>query len=218
MASSLSADEIRSMKVVELKSELAKHGLPQTGKKDELIDRLLEFIQSAPSAGAAAVGAVGASPTLEPQQQAQLIQQPQEQHHVITSVVDDEAAQRQARAARFGIPVVVPQKDAKVVEKLAEKSHIDTSLLSEEARLRRIQRFGVVETATSSTPKDAKVGKKQQHHHHHKKQSSGDAGLPSTVEQMRAREARFGVTTSSTLTRIEAKEAMAKRQQRFGGN
>ncbi len=192
-------EDIRSMKVAELKIELAKYNLPQTGKKDELIERLLHHITSG-SAQNVSVTPVSSPIVPSPQQEEQQ-QETNSEHPRITSYEEDEATRRAARASRFGIPVVEPSSSKKV----GGDSH-SSSLLSDEARLRRIQRFGTVEPA---------VGKKV-----------GGKGKSSSVlevvaeqldvERLKARQARFGVTTSEVLAKTETEEAKLRRMERFG--
>ncbi len=53
-------EDVRQMKVAELKAALAERGLPVSGKKEELVERLLDAL-AAPGSPSSA-GAAGASP------------------------------------------------------------------------------------------------------------------------------------------------------------
>lgn len=187
------------MKVVELKAQLAEAGLPVTGKKDELIERLLEHSKTlSPSAAKAApavapaIGKPQSTPVMAPQP---AVPAAPEQ--------DDEIARRAARAARFGIP-----------------------LDEETRRLQRMDRFGTADSSIATTL-EAKIskalpdGKGKKHHGppshpHGNKKGGGVGGLEIDVEKLRERQARFGVVESKTLAQAEMDEAKARRLARFG--
>lgn len=191
-----SEDEIRAMKVVDLKAELGKLGLPQTGKKDELIDRLLEHLNAvAMPSKVTSPGVPVAAPKPAP------VQKVQGTATNVVSTVSEEEAQRLARAARFGIDptntTITPKKASFAVDPL---------LVSEEARQRRIERFGVVEPVSKKS--------KQSITHVPKVAIGGVVGIE--AEKLKERQQRFGVTTSKALVSQEMEEARRLRAERFG--
>lgn len=199
-----SEDEIRAMKVVDLKAELGKLGLPQTGKKDELIDRLLEHLaaNSLPSKVTSPGMPVAA---LKPASVQKAMVQGTTTN--VVSTVSEEEAQRLARAARFGIdptrPVATPTSTPKSKASFA----VDPLLVSEEARQRRIERFGVVEPVS-------KKSKQSPQHVPEVKIGGGVVGIEG--EKLKERQQRFGVTTSKALVSQEMEEARRLRAERFG--
>lgn len=147
---------VRQLKVVELKAELLQLGLSTSGRKDELVERLLEALAGRPASGAAAaapaalgsarpsdagLGRKDSSPAAE----------------------DSEEYKRASRAERFNL------------------GPSETDLLQ-----RRRERFGSV---------------------------ADDLLDP---ERLRARQARFGTTTSSVLLQEDEEVQKLKRLQRFG--
>jgi hypothetical protein len=158
----LTEEAVRALKVVELKAELAKHGLVQTGKKDELIDRLIEFLAQQPAGSAAPpkpATAAGAPAPAGPAQQkpagpgaAPAVPSPAVHTR---PAMEDEEARRRARAERFGLePAAVrhggsiPPPRAPAAPETMKASRTlqeDPSLNSPEARQRRIERFGAVQ-------------------------------------------------------------------------
>lgn len=192
----LTESEVRGMKVAELKAELAKLDLPQGGKKDELIERLLQHMATAGSSARetkkTAVHAEPAAPAASATAPSPIL-------------VDDETARRLARAARFGIDPVEPPKSSSKPAKPEKASAVlaaDPSLRSPEAIKRRIERFGVVEP-------EKRAGKPAA--------TGSPAAVPVDYEQLKARQERFGVVTSSALAKSEMEEAKRRRLERFGG-
>lgn len=200
----LTEADVRAMKVAELKAELVLLDLPLTGKKDELMERLLEHLASQP---AETKQDTAVSPSSVP---------------AVTSVgstaavpspilVDDEQARRLARASRFGIqpvePTTAPQPKRAKPTKASALLASDPTLLAPDALQRRIERFGVVQP-------DAKRSK----------QAGGRTAVVVApveavdYEQLKARQERFGVTTSALLAKSEMEEAKRRRMERFGPN
>lgn len=200
-------ERLKHLKVVELKAELAQHGLVQTGKKDELLDRLMEFLNSRSSTAVATGPPSGTSAgEAAPAQQQQ--QKVEEHPPKITSLVEDEEARRRARAARFGIPVVALDS--------GKSGNADAPAVSSDHKQHRIERFGVVEPA-SKKPKTPQVQKPQQPPQQQPKKSVLEGAVDVDLEQLKARQERFGVTVSATLVSKEAQDAKQRRQDRFGG-
>ena len=115
--------DFKKLKVVELRAELSKRSLPQTGKRDELIERLeeYEFHHAEPSEME-----VDSSSAQEEKQEAEREQQvqvhePQSISPIPEPVIEEESKQhvdidleeerRKARAIRFGLN---PEEVAKV--------------------------------------------------------------------------------------------------------
>jgi len=218
----MTEDEIRGLKVVELKAKLAKYGLVQTGRKDELIDRLLENLNQneGQTAGNSAV------PKQQPAAQTSVpsgaVNQTQQQATLQNSVAlpaNDEDARRLARASRFGITPVAfsapaPVKGQKTSSgtqdiKASKTLAADPSLNAPDARLRRIERFGVVEQPFGKKARQEPGSKMAK--------AVAVEGVEVDLESLKARQDRFGVTTSKVLAQTEAELARQRRMERFAG-
>lgn len=208
---------VKAMKVVELKAELAKYGLPQTGKKDELVERLLDHLNSVPDGShpngnpvepAANTNNVAGDENTVVSAEAAAALTP------ITSIMDDEESRRAARAARFGLSHTPSTSTAAATASGKSKlkhisKEIDASQLSSEAKQRRIERFGLVSssgTTTSPSSSNTKVSKK----------ALGGGAVEVDWDRLKARQERFGSVTSTALARKEAEEARLRRLERFG--
>lgn len=181
------------MKVVELKAELAKAGLPVTGKKDELIERLLEHVQTL-NPSTTSQSAPSAKPQITPVSAPQATAPSAAEH-------DDEVARRAARAARFGIPL------DEETRKLQRMDRFGTASSS------------VASTLDAKISKALPDGKRK--HSHQKGSKSADKKIGDVdidMAKLKERQARFGVVESKTLAKAEMDEAKARRLARFGGS
>lgn len=178
---------IRQLKVTELRAELSKLGLPTTGKKDELVARVLEALAGGHSSGGAVAATTSPSPAgaksplpLSDRETWTSARPPVQPHAVPTAGFPGDSSasagkatagthedRLAARAERFGLE---PTQEAR--------------------RKQRAERFGIGASAEQEGLFD--------------------------VERMRARQARFGVVASGQLAKAEDEAAKLKRLERFG--
>lgn len=184
------ADAIKAMKVVELKAELSALGLPVTGKKDELVERLLghqseqeqQVEAGRPELNFAQESSATPIPPISP---------------ITVDPVLDEASKRALRAERFGIPMT-----------------------EEARRLARQQRFGLSAQPahlSAAINKPLSDGRRKDNKKGIAKGVKTVSISEEELVRLKARQERFGgELVSSTLMKAEESEAKARRLARFG--
>ncbi|PAV85136.1 hypothetical protein WR25_04546 isoform D [Diploscapter pachys] len=167
---SLTAIEAKKFTVAKLKDELTKRGLPSDGKKEQLVERLLDAIQKAEedailnesTGGGISIGnedlllsddlsnidaniatsspAKQAPPTATTTSPAKTAQ-PQSDDKTTKPVESVEA--KLARAQRFGLPVTSDVTKAKRAERFGSSLPVAATMDSDDAKKKRAERFGL---------------------------------------------------------------------------
>ncbi|CAK0763387.1 hypothetical protein CVIRNUC_003052 [Coccomyxa viridis] len=189
----LSLDDVKKMKVQELRDELTKRGLDSSGLKAALAERLEESMKS----DADATAPNGAIASTEPAQPAELQaatngaakEEPAPAAELVDGKIvykdpaEAELEKKKARAARFGVPL---------------------SLTEDKKRDIRAQRFGLEAKAGEKRKPEVKEAAKKQ---------PSTAELEAELAKKKARAARFQLPVKTTAE--EEKLRLKARSERF---
>ncbi|XP_013404173.1 SAP domain-containing ribonucleoprotein [Lingula anatina] len=198
--SALTLDDLQGMKVADLKTHLKNLGLPVSGNKADLVQRLQEHFASAnedllnddlddvltedppPKPAAQPTTATKKPVTVKPLQE-------KRQSVTLTN-----------NAIGGGGDHVTKVSGMTDAERLAERAK-KFGVVSEEAKKKlRAEKFGL------PVPADTKT-----------KTSGNITTAPAAdLEKLKKRAERFGITTSSTLSNVDKQEKLLKRKERFG--
>ena len=206
--SRVAMEQLKKLKVVELKEQLSARGLPVSGKKDELIERLLGAMAAdaepapdpaAPDACAEAPESARVSPA--PCVEGSLAPAPADpQLDPVAPDAAEEAAplsfeaQKEARAARFGIPLI-------------------PKAVSDEAKLKsRAERFGLPHASAGGGALDDNERKKLDTRA--ERFGLPKPGMPTASEK--AKPKRAALSDASEAVDQEEEARRKKRAARFG--
>jgi len=189
----LTVSDLKSMTVPELKKALLERKLNVVGKKQDLINRLTEFLD----AEAAKTTVAESEKETSAEKPAAAAQPPAAKPAVSET---PEATKENAEPQKEEPVAVKPISEMTEAERLklrAEKFGVQSDELKKQARA---ERFGV--TLSSTTSGSAAVIK------------SSDVSVDSDTLKRRAE--RFGQVTNSKLAKIEDSEKKAERAKKFG--
>jgi SAP domain-containing ribonucleoprotein len=201
-------EELRKMKVADLKAKLTELGLPSKGTKQELITRLEEYYTSQEDdedlLDDEEVGAEEQEDGQEEEEEGEAEDGEEEEgEHVEESASETQKKPTEETGSEKDQPV----KDHKV-------NVGDFKAMSSAERLAiRAQKFGVVGEDAKKLARAQRFG------------LSGDSSLPShkkmkvdeeTMEKLKKRAERFGESVSSAVVQAEDIDKIKKRQERFG--
>ena len=201
----LTADNVDSFKVVELRAFLTERGLPTTGVKSVLVARLREALGGGPGDDDAEVDILGdetaaPAPKAAPKAASAPVAAPvaaaaPRAKQPATKSSDGEAEARRKRAARFGVPEVVqaPKKPAAEKKRAREPqaaapaaTAVASDLVDAERLAARAKKFGVL------PPPEVLVADERKQARAKRFQTGAAAAVDD--EKMRARAQRFGLS------------------------
>ncbi|XP_076472696.1 uncharacterized protein LOC143302070 [Babylonia areolata] len=209
---SIGAEDLKKMKVSDLKKELKDRGLAVSGTKDVLLERLQAAVNGAPIP--AEDGTTLPADDVDNVEKSidQLVGDAAPAEPVQSDVSAAPAAGDGAAAAaaaevtsKENIPKTDAEPEKKVVslkglseaERLKARAEKFGGCVSDSAKkAMRAERFGVQSSTTGST---VKLGT-----------STGD------VDKLKKRAERFGTVVSNTLSKVDEDEKKRKRLERFG--
>ncbi|XP_052800405.1 SAP domain-containing ribonucleoprotein-like isoform X2 [Mya arenaria] len=180
-------EDFSKLKVTELKKLLKEQGLPITGSKSDLVERLSGTMKVATAEGADLEDAVldenvdltepAAKPKIEP---------------ITASAKTD------------------TKEEPNTEDKEATTKPISTSLTPAERLKLRAERFGVVNEDMKKQLRSERFGSKKEGG------SKAGAGSGADVDVLKKRAERFGQVLSSSLSKVDEDERIRKRKERFG--
>ncbi|KAL3832336.1 hypothetical protein ACJMK2_023988 [Sinanodonta woodiana] len=196
--------DLQKLKVAELKQILKERGLPQTGTKNELIERLTKDQDESDSPVEENVS-VPTSVTVEEEEPVSEVPKPAPAKEVVVPV------QIEKDPVKVASPVVitkittdvkpVPIASMSVEERLKLRAGRFGAVAEDSKKKLRAERFGTSAAPVSS----GKVS-----------MNSSLSANPTDVEKLKKRAERFGAVVSSTLSKVDEQEKLQKRKQRFG--
>ncbi|XP_060593402.1 SAP domain-containing ribonucleoprotein-like isoform X2 [Ruditapes philippinarum] len=194
MADKISAEDFGKMKVADLKKALKERGLPLTGTKSELLERLKSAVQSEEAA-------TDTTAALE------------------DSILDDSVDLSVPKPAPK--PAVVDKEAEPVVKKITSPQKTDdeaeskpklvsTQLSAEERMKQRAERFGVVNEDLKKQIRAERFGTSSP------SSKLSTAGAGADTDALKKRAERFGQVLSPALSKVDEAEKIRKRKERFG--
>lgn len=179
-------EQVRNMKVVELRAELQKLNLSTLGKKEELISRLLEAKDEALISNLVSKpSSLNLDSSLNGNSTIAQKPFPSSNDHNLKSSISSQNSLK-AKSSNIIASNSSSNTENSTISKPGTENPSD-----EQKKLMRLERFGTSINTKSSN-------------------------ITESLEKMRAREERFGVRTSETLENIENNEQKLKRLERFG--
>ncbi|KAK3603152.1 hypothetical protein CHS0354_042983 [Potamilus streckersoni] len=199
--SKVTVADLQKLKVAELKQILKDRGLPQTGTKNELIERLTKD-QDESDSPVEEIVSVTTSVTVE---------------EPITDVPKPVPAKEPVvpvQAEKEPVKVVGPAVIAKITTDIKP---VSISSMSAEERLKlRAGRFGSVGEDSKKKLRAERFGTSAAPVSSGKVSVNSLSANSTDVEKLKKRAERFGTVVSSTLSKVDEQEKLQKRKQRFG--
>ncbi|XP_022083225.1 SAP domain-containing ribonucleoprotein-like isoform X1 [Acanthaster planci] len=221
--------DLKKLKIPELKKELTSRGLALKGNKQELVNRLSQYLEENDEAildnGTEPTDAILTSGVeedlLAQEDEPNLLDDEEEEPAVaetVAKVTSPIALQRKpvltASQAKPSAPVVAAQKITTIpattseltpAEKKALRAQRFNTPLSEEARKQaRLEKFGGKQAVTASAGAVPKT------------QGKVSAVSSDALEKLKKRSERFGTAVSPIVQKTDEMERLLKRKQRFG--
>ncbi|XP_024868659.1 SAP domain-containing ribonucleoprotein [Temnothorax curvispinosus] len=221
--------ELSKMKVADLRVELKQRGLPTTGNKNELVERLQLAIHgdSALSLDETTEEILDEDEVLGDEEIEELSSKPDSQEVPEKRKLSIETNNTNAKKIVLNRKPVLEEikndqvekkenKGAKVLEDAPpEKKIIKLSELSTKERLEmRAKKFGVPLSETAK--KEARLARFNVNNQNNKSAASIKTPVPTTYEMLKKRAERFGSSVSTLMEKAELAERLEKRKARFG--
>lgn len=223
--------ELSKMKVADLRVELKQRGLPTTGNKNELVERLQLAIHgdSALSLDETTEEILDEDEVLGDEEIEELSSKPDSQEipekRKLSSIESNNT--NNAKKIVLNRKSVLEEikndqvekkenKGAKVTENAPpEKKIIKLSELSTKERLEmRAKKFGV--PLSESAKKEARLARFNVNNQNNKSAASIKTPVPTSYEVLKKRAERFGSSVSTLMEKAELAERLEKRKARFG--
>ncbi|XP_011156513.1 SAP domain-containing ribonucleoprotein isoform X2 [Solenopsis invicta] len=223
--------ELSKMKVADLRAELKQRGLPATGNKNELVERLQLAIHgdAALSLDETAEEILDEDEVLGDEEIEELSSKPDSQEIPEKRKLSIESNNLNTNAKKIVLnrkPVLEEIKNDQVEKKEnkgaqssedmpPEKKIIKLSELSTKERLEmRAKKFGV--PLSESAKKEARLARFNVNNQNNKSAASIKTPVPTTYEVLKKRAERFGSSVSTLMEKAELAERLEKRKARFG--
>ncbi|KAG7212283.1 hypothetical protein KM043_012610 [Ampulex compressa] len=218
--------ELSKMKVADLKIELKQRGLPTTGNKNELVERLQLAIHgdSTLSLDETADEILDEDAVLGDEEIEELSSKPDSQEvngkrklSVDSNVnVKKIVLNRKPAIEEMKIEEVEKSETNNKAEIIpAERKIIKLSELGVKERLEmRAKKFGL--PLSEAAKKEARFARFSINNQNHKSAASVKTPVPTTYEILKKRADRFGTSVSSLMEKAELEARIEKRKARFG--
>ncbi|XP_011880491.1 PREDICTED: SAP domain-containing ribonucleoprotein [Vollenhovia emeryi] len=221
--------ELSKMKVADLRLELKQRGLPTTGNKNELVERLQLAIHgdSALSLDETAEEILDEDDVLGDEEIEELSSKPDSQEVVEKRKLSIESNNTNTKKIVLNRKPVLEEIKNDQVEKKEnmgvkipedippEKKIIKLSELSTKERLEmRAKKFGV--PLSEAAKKEARLARFNVNNQNNKSAASIKTPVPTTYEVLKKRAERFGSSVSTLMEKAELAERLEKRKARFG--
>lgn len=222
--------ELSKMKVADLRAELKQRGLPSTGNKNELVERLQLAMHgdSALSLDETAEEILDEDEVLGDEEIEEFSSKPDSQEPlpekrklstesnnvnakkivlnrkpVLEEIKDDQVEKNENKNIKM--PEIIPP----------EKKIIKLSELGVKERLEmRAKKFGV--PLSESAKKEARLARFNTNNQNNKSAASVKTPVHTTYEVLKKRAERFGTSVSTLMEKAEMAERLEKRRARFG--
>ncbi|XP_020295015.1 SAP domain-containing ribonucleoprotein isoform X2 [Pseudomyrmex gracilis] len=221
--------ELSKMKVTDLRAELKQRGLPTTGNKNELVERLqLAIHESALTLDETAEEILDEDEVLGDEEIEELSSKPDSQvvpqkRKLSMESTNNTSAKKiilNRKPALEEIKNDQIEKDDNKHVKISEvtppeKKIIKLSQLGIKERLEmRAKKFGV--PLSEAAKKEARLARFSINNQNNKSAASIKTPVPTTYEILKKRAERFGTSVSTLMEKAEMAERLEKRKARFG--
>ncbi|XP_052800396.1 SAP domain-containing ribonucleoprotein-like isoform X1 [Mya arenaria] len=195
-------EDFSKLKVTELKKLLKEQGLPITGSKSDLVERL---------SGTMKVESLDSDALIDDK----LLETTAEGADLEDAVLDENVDLTEPAAKPKIEPITASAKtdtkeEPNTEDKEATTKPISTSLTPAERLKLRAERFGVVNEDMKKQLRSERFGSKKEGG------SKAGAGSGADVDVLKKRAERFGQVLSSSLSKVDEDERIRKRKERFG--
>lgn len=221
--------ELSKMKVADLRVELKQRGLPTTGNKNELVERLQLAIHgdATLSLDETTEEILDEDEVLGDEEIEELSSKPDSQEIPEKRKLSIESNNTNAKKVVLNRKPVLEEikndqveknenKGAKVIEDAPpEKKIIKLSEFSTQERLEmRAKKFGM--PLSEAAKKEARLARFNTNNQNDKSAASIKTPVPTTFEVLKKRADRFGSSVSTLMEKAELAERLEKRKARFG--
>ncbi|XP_012145557.1 SAP domain-containing ribonucleoprotein isoform X3 [Megachile rotundata] len=218
--------ELSKMKVADLKIELKQRGLPTTGNKNELVERLqLAIHDSALSLDETAEEILDEDAVLGDEEIEELSNKPDSQEVDKKIKLSAESNVNAKKIVLNRKPVIEevkneqtekPENDTKITEIAPpEKKMIKFSELGIKERLEmRAKKFGL--PLSEAAKKEVRSARFSINNQNNKSAASVKTPVHTTYEVLKKRAERFGTSVSTLMEKAELEARIEKRKARFG--
>ncbi|XP_032678395.1 SAP domain-containing ribonucleoprotein isoform X2 [Odontomachus brunneus] len=220
--------ELSKMKVADLRAELKQRGLPTTGNKNELVERLqVAMHDSALSLDETAEEILDEDEVLGDEEIEELSSKPDSQELSKKRKLSTESNNGNTKKVVLNRKSVLEEIKNDQVEKNENKSVKSAEAAPSEKKIIKLSELGVKERLemrakkfgmplSEAAKKEARLARFNVNNQNNKSAASIKTPVHTTYEVLKKRAERFGTSVSTLMEKAELAERLEKRKARFG--